>query len=1030
MFNDLDNLDVLHRNRLDSRSYFVSYNNKNDALKLNRGIKENYILLNGTWKFYYSQYPDLSPEKFYEGDFDTSNWDDIRVPRNWQLQGYGYPHYTDLIYPFPIDPPKVPSKNPTGCYRRTFNIPKSWDDGKRIILRFEGVDSGFHVWINGKFIGYSQGSRMPSEFDITDFVVVDNINSISVRVYQWTDGSYLEDQDMWWLSGIFRDVSIIAREPIHIYDFFIKTDLDEKYNNGSLNIETVIKNSTNEEIEGFKIEYEVFDGDDLIANDSIDNIRIKENEHTTSNIDIYVSSPQKWSAESPYLYTILMYLKDSNNNLIEVIPQRIGFRKVELKDGNFLVNGVPIMLRGVNRHEFHPDLGRVVPYEQMILDVKLMKQHNINAVRTSHYPNDPRFYELCDIYGLYVIAEADLECHGFEAIGKYDMITNDPKWESAYIDRAIRLVERDKNHPSIIMWSLGNESSFGCNFEAMSKWIHNRDKTRLVHYEEDREGKVVDVMSSMYSNYEKMEEFGKLENMDKPHILCEFGHAMGNGPGGIKEYWDIFYKYKRLQGGFIWEWVDHGLRQITKGGKEYFAYGGDFGDYPNNSNFCCDGLVMPDRIPSPALLEYKKVIEPIKITEEDIQNGKISIKNLYDFISLEGFSLLYRVMGDGKILDSGKISLPSIIPYQSEVITLPINNGKYYDLYTDLWLYIEIVTDFDNLWSNRGHIITWEQIKLPFTNNIKKVLDTSKFERLSVVESASKVLINGINFEYEFDKLEAKISKLVFEGTKVMESGPKFNLWRSPIDNDMYVVDEWKKKGLNNILIRVDNVKVLSEVNFVNLKVQKYISPANGDWAVELQENYMIYGNGDVTLETKGNPKGKLPESFPRIGYEMRLPSNMQNVTWYGRGPGESYVDSKSANLIGLYESNVDDMFTNYVYPQENGNRTDVKWFEMKDERGTGLFFSTDDDVINFSTHNYTKEDIENAKHTSDLIKRDFISLYLDYKHHGLGSNSCGPVPLMEYSLRPEDFRFTVKFRPFYSQLESPFVIFGEKIKY
>ncbi len=1030
MFNDLDNLDVLHRNRLDSRSYFVSYNNKNDALKLSKEIKENYILLNGTWKFYYSQYPELSPEKFYEGDFDTSNWDDISVPGNWQLQGYGYPHYTDLIYPFPIDPPKVPSKNPTGCYSRTFNIPKSWDNGKRIILRFEGVDSGFHVWINGKFIGYSQGSRMPSEFDITDFVVVDNINSISVRVYQWTDGSYLEDQDMWWLSGIFRDVSIIAREPIHIYDFFIKTDLDEKYNNGSLNIETVIKNTTNEEIEGFKIEYEVFDGDDLVANDSIDNIRIKENEHTTSNINIYVSTPQKWSAESPYLYTILIYLKDSNNNLIEVISQRIGFRKVELKDGNFLVNGVPIMLRGVNRHEFHPDLGRVVSYEHMLLDVKLMKQHNINAVRTSHYPNDPRFYELCGIYGLYVIAEADLECHGFEAIGKYDMITNDPKWESAYIDRAVRLVERDKNHPSIIMWSLGNESSFGCNFEAMSKWIHNRDNTRLVHYEEDREGKVVDVMSSMYSSYDKMEEFGKLENMDKSHILCEFGHAMGNGPGGVKEYWDIFYKYKRLQGGFIWEWADHGLRQITEDGKEYFAYGGDFGDFPNNSNFCCDGLVMPDRTPSPALLEYKKIIEPIKITEEDIRNGKIRIKNLYDFITLERFSLLYRLMGDGEILDSNKISLPSIIPYHSEVITLPINNSKYYDLYTDLWLYIEIVTDFDNLWSNRGHIITWDQIKLPFANNINKVLDTSKFGRLSVAESASKVLINGINFEYEFDKLEAKISKLVFEGTKVMELGPKFNLWRAPIDNDMYVVAEWKKKGLNNILIRVDNIKVLSEVNFVNIKVQKYVSPPNGDWAIELQENYMIYGNGDVVLETKGNPKGKLPESFPRIGFEMRLPSHMQNVTWYGRGPGESYADSKSANLIGLYESNVEDMFTNYVYPQENGNRTDVKWFAMKDERGLGLFFSTDDDVINFSTNYYTKEDIENAKHTSDLIKRDFISLYLDYKHHGLGSNSCGPVPLKEYSLKPEDFRFTVRFRPFYSQLESPFGIYGEKIKY
>ena len=1027
MFNDLDNLDILHRNRLDSRAYFISYNNKNDAASLERSRSDSYKLLSGTWKFFYSQYPELSPEKFYQSDFDTSSWDDIRVPGNWQVQGYGYPHYTDLIYPFPIDPPKVPSKNPTGCYRRNFTVPKRWD-GKRIILRFEGVDSGFHMWVNGKFVGYSQGSRMPSEFDITEFVNNYEINSLSVRVYQWTDGSYLEDQDMWWLSGIFRDVSLIARESIYIEDFFIKTDLDEKYNDSMLSVETVIKNTTEVEKTCFKLEYELIDGDDIIVIGGMDGITIKKNDCTTYNIDIEVLSPKKWSAESPYLYTMLLYLKDDNNNLIEIIPQRIGFRKVELKDGNFLVNGIAIMLRGVNRHEAHPDLGRVVPYDHMLKDIKLMKQYNINAVRTSHYPNDPRFYDLCDIYGLYVMDEADLECHGFEAIGKYDMITNDPKWEAAYIDRAVRMVERDKNHPSIIMWSLGNESSFGCNFEAMSKWVHNRDKTRLVHYEEDREGKVVDVMSSMYSNHEKMEEFGKLENMDKPHILCEFGHAMGNGPGGVKEYWDIFYKYKRLQGGFIWEWVDHGLRQFTKDGKEYFAYGGDFGDYPNNSNFCCDGLVQPDRTPSPGLLEYKKIIEPIKVIEEDIINGKIRIKNLYDFISLDDFSLSYKVMGDGKILLSGKVSLPNIAPYESEVLTLPINTNKYYDLYTDLWLNLEIITEKDCLWSNKGHVITLDQIKLPFMNNIKKELETSKLESLNIKEDLSKITINGANFKYVFDKLEAKISNMTYENTEVMESGPVLNLWRAPIDNDMYVVNDWKKKGLNNVLQRVDNVKIISEVNFVNIRVEKYISPPNGDWAIEVQEIYKIYGNGDIVLEINGNPKGKLPETLPRIGFEMRLPTKMQNVKWYGRGPGESYVDSKSANLIGLYESSVGDMFTNYVYPQENGNRTDVKWFTMNDNRGMGLFFSTDD-VINFSTFNYTKEDIENAKHTTDLVEREFISLYIDYKHHGLGSNSCGPVPLKEHSLKLEDFKFTVRFRPYSSEIDSPFIMFSEVIK-
>lgn len=1028
MFKDLDSLDVLHRNRLDSRAFFIPYNNKDDVTIFKGKISDRYKLLNGTWKFYYSEYPELSPESFYKDNYDISNWDDVRVPMNWQIEGYGYPHYTDLIYPFPIDPPKVPSKNPTGCYRRNFIIPNDWID-KRIILKFEGVDSGFHLWINGKFVGYSQGSRMPSEFDITEFINSDTqTNSVAVRVYQWTDGSYLEDQDMWWLSGIFRDVSLTAREKVHIYDFFVKTEIDEEYVNSVLSIETVVKNTTFTEKENFKLEYELYDGDDVISKNIIDNINLNENSCTTYNIDLKILNPKKWSAESPYLYKLLIYLEDDKGNVIEVIPQNVGFRKVELKNGNFLVNGVPIMLRGVNRHESHPDLGRVVPYEHMQNDIKLMKQHNINAVRTSHYPNNPKFYELCDIYGLYVMDEADLECHGFEAIGRYDMITNDPKWEKAYVDRAVRMVERDKNHPSIIMWSLGNESSFGCNFEAMSKWIHNRDNTRLVHYEEDRDGKVVDIMSSMYSNHQKMEEFGNLKDMDKPHILCEFGHAMGNGPGGVKEYWDIFYKYKRLQGGFIWEWCDHGLRQLTKDGREYFAYGGDFGDYPNNSNFCCDGLVQPDRTPSPGLLEYKKIIEPIKIAEEDITKGKIRIKNLYDFISLKDFSLMYKVMGDGKVLESGKVLLPDIKSYDSEILTLPINISKIYNLYTDVWLYIEVVTDLDYLWANKGHIITFEQFKLPFVNNLKKELNALQFEKLEVCENSIRAVISGSNFKCFFDKLEANISTLTYENTDVIKAGPVFNIWRAPIDNDMYLVNEWKKKGLNNILQRVDSVKLINKDNIINIIVEKYISPPNGDWAIELKENYKIYGNGDVVLESNGHPTGKFPESFPKIGYEMKLPYAMQHVTWYGRGPGESYIDSKSANLIGLYQKNVKEMFTNFVFPQENGNRTDVKWFTLNDERGMGLFFSTND-VINFSAFNYTKEDIENAKHTIDLVERDFISLYIDYKHHGLGSNSCGPVPLKEHSLIPEDFSFAFRFRPHYIEEKSYFELYSEKVK-
>lgn len=1027
MFKDLSNLDVLHRNRMESRAYFLSYSNRNDAVSFERGRTDCFRLLNGTWKFSYSQYPELSPPDFYDKSYDTSGWDDIAVPGNWQVQGYGYPHYTDLIYPFPIDPPNIPSKNPTGCYRRDFSIPKSWG-GKNIILRFEGVDSGFHLWVNGEFIGYSQGSRMPSEFDVTGFVNFSGINSLSVRVYQFTDGTYLEDQDMWWLSGIFRDVSLIAREPVHINDFFIKAGLDEQYRDGFLNIEAVVKNTSEKNADGFKLQYELLDRNGTVVCYETSTIAVRKNAAANSSISMKISSPEKWSAETPNLYTLLLCLKDENDNVVEVIPQYVGFRNVELKNGNFLINGAAVMLRGVNRHEAHPDLGRAVPFENMVKDVILMKQHNINAVRTSHYPDDPRFYDLCDKYGLYVMDEADLECHGFEPIGEYDKITNDPQWEAAYVDRAVRMMERDKNHPSIIMWSLGNESSFGCNFKAMSKWVHERDNTRLVHYEEDREGTAVDVMSTMYTNHQKLEELGQLENTDKPHILCEFGHAMGNGPGGVREYWDIFYKYKRLQGGFIWEWADHGLRQFNEEGRPYFAYGGDFGDFPNNSNFCCDGLVQPDRTPSPGLVEYKKIIAPVKLSEEDIVQGKIRVENLHDFISLDVYQLSYSVVGDGKALESGIVSLPAVNPYESRVFTLPVKTDEKYNLYTDLWLNVQVVTKEDSLWAAKGHIVAWEQFRLPFAEKTVIDIDKDRFEELRVSEDISRVCIDGLNFSCVFDRQEARLSELTFENTAVMESGPMFNIWRAPIDNDMYVVEQWKKKSVNNVLTRVDGFKLNKGEGFVEITADKLISPPNGYWALELKESYLIYGNGDIVFRASGCPRGRLPESFPRLGYEMKLPSPMQHVSWYGRGPGESYADSKSANLIGIYHKNVDDMFFNYVYPQENGNRTDVKWCALRDERGTGMFFSAED-VMDFSCFNYTKEDIENAKHTTDLIKQDFVSLYVDYRQRGLGSNSCGPVPLKEHDLLPENFSFGFRLRPYNSQEHNPLVMFCEKVR-
>ncbi|SHH37928.1 beta-galactosidase subunit alpha [Sporanaerobacter acetigenes] len=1006
---DWDNLEVLHRNRLDSRAYFTSYKDVDSALNLKNKNRKGLKLLNGMWKFHYSSTPEESPQNFYEKDFDSRDWDDIRVPGNWQLQGYGYPHYTDLIYPFPVDPPRVPSENPTGCYRRNFYVPEDWN-GLQVILRFEGVDSGFHLWINGKEVGYSQGSRMPSEFDITPYINIGE-NLLAVRVYQWTDGSYLEDQDMWWLSGIFRDVSLIAREKVHVEDFFVKTQLDENYEDGILNIETKLANVDSIEYRDCKLRYILFDENLSKVGETAIDLDLSFQCEKTVSIDIPVNKPCKWSAESPYLYNLLMILEDLKGNILEVVPSKIGFRTVEVKDGNFLVNGVPIMLKGVNRHEIHTDLGRAVPFHSMEQDVILMKKHNINAVRTSHYPNHPRFYELCDKYGLYVIDEADLECHGFELMGDISQISKDPAWEKAYIDRIERMVERDKNHPSIIMWSLGNESGFGSNFKAMTNWCHDRDYTRLVHYEGDFDVEVADVVSTMYSSHEKMEEYGKKENMDKPHILCEYAHAMGNGPGGLKEYWDIFYKYKRLQGGFVWEWVDHGIRRYTEDGREYFAYGGDFGDEPNNSNFCCDGLLRPDRTPTPGLVQYKKIIEPVKVEEIDLSKGQVKVKNIYDFISLDHLNLAWNISGDGKVLQSGIFNMPRIEAHESKVVTIPFDFEKKYNLSTDLWLNIEFVLAVDTPWANKGHVVAWEQFKLSSEYKLP-VLNIESIPNVDVKEDYKFIYVKGCNFNLIFNKLKGQICGWNYEGVDILKEGPKLNLWRAPIDNDMYMIKHWKEKGIHQVQHRIDNVEMNIDDKQAIVNIKTFISPPNGDWALECRYIYKIYGSGHVELSIKGNPKGKLPESFPKIGLQMKLPKYMSRVKWYGRGPGESYIDSKEANPFNIYNSTVDELYTPYVYPQDNGNRTDVKWVSFTDERGMGFSVIAEEN-LNFSAHYYTTEDIEKAKHLSDLNKRDFITLNIDYKHHGLGSNSCGPVPLPQHRLKAKEFRFNTRWEPY-----------------
>ncbi|MEH7179343.1 beta-galactosidase subunit alpha [Neobacillus vireti] len=1022
--NDWENISVLQKGRLPERAYFLSFPDDHSALTYERGNSQGFKLLNGSWKFHYAESPALAPEHFYQDDFDVSEWDELVVPSHWQMNGYGKPHYTNVQYPFPVNPPYVPTENPTGSYRRSFYIPTEWLTQK-IILRFEGVDSAFHLWINGVEVGYSQGSRIPSEFDISAYIH-EGENTLAVRVYQWSDGTYLEDQDMWWLSGIFRDVYLLAKPKVHIQDFFVTTNLDDQYKNATLSIDTMIENGTYQALENYQLDYRLLDQEGNLVAVNSKQVFLPNEQQVHVNIDIPVENPEKWSAEHPYLYHLLITLKDVAGNTIEVIPNKTGFRSIELKDGVFLINGEAIKFKGVNRHDSHPDLGRAVPLDAMEKDVILMKQHNINAVRTAHYPNDPRFYDLCDVYGLYVIDEADLETHGFERAGNREQLSDDPVWEEAYLDRAKRMVARDKNHPSIVMWSLGNESGYGCNHDAMAKWMKENDPTRLVHYEgetrsimekdEDnpkRDPQASDVHTTMYTSIDIMEQLGKRTDLSKPHILCEYIHAMGNGPGGIKEYWDLFYQYKRLQGGFVWEWCDHGIRQFTEEGEEYFAYGGDFGDTPNDYNFVIDGLVMPDREPSPGLIEYKKVIEPVHIEAVDLAAGKVSITNRYDFISLRHLNLSWSVEADGRVVDKGMLPAPAAAPGETVTLDIPFKLPETIKPDTDYWLNLQFTLAADALWAKTGHEIAWAQFELPVTSSVGRKEIPSFYQPLTCQEKNNKLLVQGEEFRVEFDLVYGTLAKWSYQGIDLLEEGPKLQLWRALIDNDHRSAAEWKQYGLHWLQHRVDGVKWQQEAgDKLVITANVRIAPPILFWGITVTYTYTIYRNGELSINVKGCPEGNGPSTFPRLGLQMKLPVYLDDVSWYGQGPGEAYSDSRQANRVGVYAKKVEELYTPYIYPQENGNRHEVRWVSLTNTSGMG-FVAAGEPTLDFSAHYYTTENLDQAQHTYDLKKQDFITFNLDHQQHGLGSASCGPDVTEPYRLVNKEFQFAVHLKPF-----------------
>ena len=940
------------------------------------------ISLNGEWDFKYVDAPELSPEGF-EQSGACEGWDKIDVPSVWQLRGYDKMHYTDVLYPFPVNPPHVPDENPTGIYKKTVVLDEQWME-KDTVLKFHGVDSAFDVWVNGNHVGFGKVSRLPSEFDITGFVKTGE-NDITVRVYKWSDGTYLEDQDMWWLSGIYRDVELINEEKNAVLDLRVNGTLDDSYKNGFFTAGITMKQAgTNL---GWKLSYK---GKTVLEGELV-------SEGKDICIEAEIPEVHTWTAETPELYEFTVMTENQE------VTVRCGFRKIEIKDKNFRVNNQVILLNGVNHHDYNPREGRRVTREQMESDIRLMKQYNINAVRCSHYPANEYFYDLCDEYGLYVINEADLECHGFEWVENYTWITDDETWKDAYVDRSVRMVKRDRNHPSIIMWSMGNESAFGCNFRSAAEAIRELDDTRLVHYEGDFEAEVTDVYSTMYTRLKGLKEIAEYQiKGDKPHVMCEYGHAMGNGPGGLKAYQDMYRKYKRLQGGFLWEWYDHGIYTEEKD-KKYYKYGGNYGDFPTNGNFCIDGILMPDRTPSPGMEEYKQIIAPVEITAVEGSMNKLQIRNYYDFLNLDTTTLYWEVKAEDQTIQDGTVEELSVAPHEGKIIALPITAFELQEN-TDYYLNLTVCQKEERNYAPAGYEIKKVQIPMQIRKDGFSVRETA--DKLQVTEGQGGLTVENSRVTAKFSTVFGKLISFGKDGKEYLTDGPRMNVYRATIDNDMYKKEDWMNKYfIQKPVEETEYVSCLKEDDKVIVRIGTFFSCYNQSWGFECDYTYTVYSCGQMKVEIQGKAvqRGKLEPAFlPRIGVIMKGNKNFQKTMWYGMGPGESYVDSKAASIMGIYENTVDGMMTDYVFPQENGHHEQVKWFRIGDGKD-GLLCKMEE-KLGLNLANYTDESLEKAQHPFEIEKADDVIIHLDYRQSGLGSNSCGEEQLEENKVKLQDF--------------------------
>ena len=1002
-----EDLSVLHENTMPARAYFIPASKRMDNLVEHREESDRMQLLNGTWKFqYFNSIYDVQ-EPFFEKDYDTENFDEIQVPSVWQMAGYDTHQYTNIRYPFPFDPPYVPQDIPCGTYAHTFVYHKD-ENAPKAFLNFEGVDSCFYVWINGSYVGYSQVSHMTSEFDITD-LLRDGENSIAVLVMKWCDGSYLEDQDKFRMSGIFRDVYILKRPKQAISDYHIKTRIEDML--AKVEIEMKFYSPLN-----VKISIEDRNGA-VVALGSIA-------EEGTAVLEI--ASPELWNTENPYLYKLILETEN------EVIVDHIALRKIEIKDQVIYLNGQKIKFRGVNRHDSDPVTGFTINLEQITTDLTLMKQHNFNAIRSSHYPNAPFFYEMCDKYGFMVIDEADIEAHGpFMIYRKEDTdynrfkrwnekIADDPAWEEAIVDRVKLMVERDKNRFCIVMWSMGNESAYGCNFEKALEWTKNFDPDRITQYESARyrnydetyDYSNLDVYSRMYPALSEIQEYLDKDG-SKPFLLVEYCHSMGNGPGDFEDYFQMIQDNDKMCGGFVWEWCDHAIAHGTaENGKTIYAYGGDHGEEIHDGNFCMDGLVYPDRTVHTGLLEYKNVYRPARVISYNKESGELVLHNYMDFDDLKDYvKISYELTQDGLVISKGILPEFSVAPHGEGKTNLKINvpeNGKCY-----LKLIYHLKKELPLL--DEDHILGFDEIEVSKEDTKCKLAEkwiskTVVDSELQVNENDTQIHIKGREFAYTIDKRTALFTEMKFAGREYLNHPMELNIWRAPTDNDMYIKSEWKKAHYDKAYTRAYTTEVVQGKHGVKITSHASVVAETVQKILDVTITWKIEAAGKIDADIAVTKDDEFPD-LPRFGVRMFLDKKLSAVRYFGMGPQESYCDKHQAASHGLYRADVGDLHEDYIRPQENGSHYDCEYVELNNSR-YGIVASAEK-AFSFNASYYTQEELEKKTHNYELTESDSVVFCVDYALNGIGSNSCGPVVLDQYRFDDVLFRFQFTLIPY-----------------